>query len=370
MSIRLPTDLLRRSADEGSRLLALAYLDEIGSAERRLADPLDSEALHDFRVGLRRLRSCTRAYRPHLKGSLSKKMRRQLRDLTTATNPGRDTEVKLAWLHRQGARLGAGELEGLGWLIGRQEGRKYEALDRVAGEVARRFLKLETTLRRRLGTFRLEVRTGREEKRPSFGDVTAALIHSHASELAEGLETVVRPEDVTEAHATRIRTKRLRYLLEPISRRAPGVKRLVGRLKQLQDVLGSLHDMHVLAEEIDSSLAALSRSVADQPVAVKPGLLALRRLASEQAGESFANFRAEWSNDRAARFLSRTHDLGTHLSEARAVESGGKAVLGARAETVVAAAVVPLAKEDGSAPSNGSGSAAVGDHAPGLKSRV
>jgi len=128
---RLPTDLLSRSAQEASRLLALGYLDEISRAEQRLGDPLDAEALHDFRVGLRRLRSCLRAYRVALEGSVSKKMRRRFRDLTLATNAGRDSEIQLAWLRDQAQLLGPGEMEGLAWLIGLLEGRKYEALDRV-----------------------------------------------------------------------------------------------------------------------------------------------------------------------------------------------------------------------------------------------
>jgi CHAD domain-containing protein len=316
MAVRLPSDLLHRSAEEGSRLLALAWLDEISWAEHRLSNPQDPDALHDFRVGLRRLRSSARAYRSQLEGSVSKRMRRQLRELTQATNPGRDTEVKLAWLHQQADRLGAGESEGMGWLVGRLEGRKYEALERVTGDVSRRFLKLATKLRRRLKRFQVEVRTGREQKRQSFGEVTGGLIQRHAADLSLGLQAVVKPEDVREAHAARIRAKRLRYLLEPLGRRAPGTKGLVGRLKQLQDLLGNLHDMHVLAEEIESALQSLSRSMSDRQLVVTPGLLALRRLAGEQAVESFAAFRAGWAEGRADRFLSRVHHLGAHLSGA------------------------------------------------------
>ena len=120
MPSRLPTDLLHRSPQEASRLLALSYLDETARAQARLTNPDDGEALHDFRVGLRRLRSCVRAYRPFLKGSISGKMRRRLRALTLDTNAGRDTEVQLAWLRDQASCLAAGEAEGLGWLVGRR----------------------------------------------------------------------------------------------------------------------------------------------------------------------------------------------------------------------------------------------------------
>ena len=50
--------LLPRPPEEGARRLALSYLDQAARARPRLADPADAEALHDFRVGLRRLRSC------------------------------------------------------------------------------------------------------------------------------------------------------------------------------------------------------------------------------------------------------------------------------------------------------------------------
>ena len=314
MSVRLPSDLLRRSAEEGSRLLALAYLNEIGVAERRLADPQDSEALHDFRVGLRRLRSCIRAYRPQLKGGVSKRMRRRLRDLTLSTNPGRDVEVQLEWLHRQAGRLGPGETEGLAWLIGRLEGRKYESIDQVTTEIGERFLKAAGKLRPSLGTFQMEVRTGREPRPPSFGEATGRLVRDSAGELSERLKAVASPEHVSEAHATRIRAKRLRYLLDPLSRRVAGAKAMVGRLKRLQDLLGQVHDMQVLIQEIELSLAALSRGVTDRPLAARPGLEALRRMASEEAGDSFASFQAEWTNDRAARFLARTDELGRTLA--------------------------------------------------------
>lgn len=312
--MRLPSDLLRRSAEEGSRLLALAYLDEIGSAERRLADPQDPEALHDFRVGLRRMRSCIRAYRSSLKGSVSRKARGRLRDLTLSTNPGRDIEVQLDWLHRQAERLGPGETEGLAWLIGRLEGRKYESLDQVTDEIGQEFLKAAGKLRRRLGTFQMEVRTGREAKPLSFGEATGRLIQNTAAELSDRLKAVTRPEHDSEAHAARISAKRLRYLLEPLSHRAAGAKALVGRLKQLQDVLGHLHDMQVLSQEIESSLAALPRGAIDRPIVARPGLEALLRLAINEAGNSFASFQADWTNDRAVRFLIRADEFGRMLA--------------------------------------------------------
>jgi CHAD domain-containing protein len=314
MTTRLPGDLLSRSAEEASRLVLLAYLDEAGRAQHRLTDPLDSEGLHDFRVALRRLRSCTRAYRPQLKGSVSKRMRRRLRDLTRATNPGRDTEVQLAWLHQQAAQLGPGDTQGLAWLVGRLEGRKFEALDAVTTEVASRFTKVATRLRPRLQTFRVEVRTGKGQDRPSFGQVTGGLILTQGGRLAEKLHAVRKADDVAEAHVARIAAKRLRYLLEPLSRRVAGVKSQVQRLKELQDLLGQLRDRHVLVGEIAASLAGLARNKSGRPSGPEPGLMTLQHLTGEDAGALFASFQDRWADGVATRFFHRTDELGRNLA--------------------------------------------------------
>lgn len=313
MTARLPTDLLDRSAAESSRLLALTYLDEIELAERRLADPLDAEALHDFRVALRRLRSCTRAYRTELKGSVSRKMRRRLRKLTLATNAGRDAEVHLSWLRNQADRLGPEDTQGLAWLIGRLEGRKYETLDTATADVGRRFVKLAARFRTRLGILRIEVRRGRGSQRPSFRQATSELVRRHAAELGEALKAVRTAENMAEAHQARIAAKRLRYLLEPLARRAAGIKGLTAQLKDLQDVLGHQHDMHVMSEEIASSLTTLSRGPTERPSGAESGLRALERIAIEQGAAAFASFESHWGDQRGSRLCARADEVGNSL---------------------------------------------------------
>jgi CHAD domain-containing protein len=58
--------LLNMRVEEACRWLALEHLSAAAEARQRLADNGDVEALHALRVGLRRLRSVLRAYRPHL----------------------------------------------------------------------------------------------------------------------------------------------------------------------------------------------------------------------------------------------------------------------------------------------------------------
>jgi CHAD domain-containing protein len=313
MAARLPSDLLDRSAQESSRLVALSYLGQIDAARKRVTDPRDAEALQDFRVGLRRLRSCTRTYRAQLEGSVTNKMRQRLRKLTLATNAGRDTEVHLTWLRKQQECLGTEDMQGLFWLIGRLEERKYETLDPTTAEVALRYAKAATKFRQQLATLHIEIGTSPRKRQLTFGEVTGELIQQQATQLADHLARVREAADIREAHRTRIRIKRLRYLLEPIARHASRARGLITRLKEAQDLLGELHDLHVLSEEIASSVATLSGSNPDRLSGSECGLRTLERLAQEQAAAAFATFEGLWGGDRASRFLMRADEIGRSL---------------------------------------------------------
>lgn len=62
--IELNQSLLERSPEETSRYLCLGLLHEAADALTRIEQATDEEALHDFRVALRRLRSAIGSYRP------------------------------------------------------------------------------------------------------------------------------------------------------------------------------------------------------------------------------------------------------------------------------------------------------------------
>src|ERR1051325_8498431 len=95
---KAPPDLLARPAGNAAALIGLTLLEGARAALGRLADPDDTEALHDFRVALRRLRSTLRGFRPELGDAVPKKLQRRLRDLARTTGAGRDAEVQLAWI--------------------------------------------------------------------------------------------------------------------------------------------------------------------------------------------------------------------------------------------------------------------------------
>src|SRR5215210_2446046 len=170
-------DLLSRPPEEGARLIALSYLDQAAAAFPRLQDPSDTEALHDFRVGLRRLRSCLRSYGPWLEEGLPKKLRRRLRDLARSTNPGRDTEVQIEWLRGRSRHLSSYHRAGLAWILARLEERMREANEEMARSLPREFPKVEEGLRERLSTYRTEVHLAAPaHPQPTLAEVAAGIL--------------------------------------------------------------------------------------------------------------------------------------------------------------------------------------------------
>src|SRR5262245_39817993 len=95
--MQLPDDVLERPVGEGARLIVLLRLGEAHHAAERLGDGDDSEALHDFRVAIRRTRAALEAWSERLPKKV-KKLRKELTKIQRATGAARDAEVALEWL--------------------------------------------------------------------------------------------------------------------------------------------------------------------------------------------------------------------------------------------------------------------------------
>jgi CHAD domain-containing protein len=324
--------LLARDPEEGARLLALAFLDQAAAAFPRLEDHSDPEGLHDFRVALRRLRSCLRAYRAQLGRCLPKKLKKRLRRLARATGPGRDTEVQIEWLRGEGRHLAASHRAGLTWLLARLDERLQEAQARLASELDEGFPVLEKDLRDRLSVYRTEVRLDAQARRATFGEATAAILRDQAAELEAHLACIEDADGEEEAHQARISAKRLRYLLDPLLDEIPSAAPVIKRLKALQDVLGELHDAHVLETELQAgaSVAASDRASRRYRLAIQEtpdealvrawrrntvenGVIALGRLNRARRDRLFAKLKEDWLRGQEAEPLRELGEVAEEL---------------------------------------------------------
>lgn len=320
--VDLTRSLLLRSPEETARHLSLGLLEEADSALGRLEREEDEEALHDFRVALRRLRSVIRVYRPYLKGSARKKLRAQLKTLAASTNSARDLEVQREWLSKRGARLDPEAEKGAAHLSDR--------LDSFADETPRpaalrgEFGPLRESLRKSLSRSRLRL-----DDEESFLSATGGLIAESASRLKESLDSVASAEDGEALHRARIAAKRLRYLLEPISAETPEARALVKEMKSLQDVLGELQDTRVLSQSIAAELeraaveeARRLRDLALQEGAIETqgapahgGLLALLRAQRERRDRRYLALSRRWLSGASDPFFERVARFARSISE-------------------------------------------------------
>lgn len=319
--------LRERPPEEGARRLALRHLDQAAAAFPRLQDPADAEALHDFRVALRRLRSCLRSYDRWLGDCLPRKLRRRLKKLADATGPGRDTEVQIEWLRGRSRHLASHHRPGLAWLLVRLEERMREANEEMAGHVPHEFPRLEEELRRRLSTYTTEVHL-RAAARPTLAEAAAAILRDEAAELRSNLSRVEGPADEKQAHEARISAKRLRYLLEPFAEELPEAASVVRHMKGLQETLGELHDAHVLEKELADALevAAVARvrrlleiSLAGAPDeallraerrrARESGVLALAKLNRARRDRLFDDLETDWLDGQGEAFFEEVEAL-------------------------------------------------------------
>lgn len=324
-----PRDLPALSTWDGVGELARAYLDAARRAAPGLGPHADPDALHDFRVALRRLRGLLRAYRAPLGPRIPKRLRRRIAKVADATAAGRDADVMLAWITAELKGLTRSERTGARWLAARIGGRRDA--DAGARRLPGRFERLDRRLRKRLAA------DARETEHPigaSFAGTTARLVTDAAVALAGALREIRSPDDAQAAHHGRLAGKRLRYLLEPVADAAAGAPALIQRLRALQTLLGELNEMHVMLDEIGKAVeslgAARARAAHDRQVEGKPrprlargredaGLLALARRARARRNELFLQLERQWLGDHAGEVIPMVREGVAALASGRPV---------------------------------------------------
>lgn len=317
-------DLLAQPVERAARIVALDLLASAAKARERLDDASDPKALHDFRVGVRRLRNWLRALRPWLSDSTSKRARRGLKKAARLSGDSRDAEVHREWIVAQRGALSVRQRRGLAWLLEKVENEKRESDHLVATKGIRAFDRAHSTLARKLKTYRMKIDGHADELPRPFASVMAELVRAQAEKLSRRLTSIESYEDARRVHKARLAGKRLRYLLEPISSTVESADRLVGELADLQDVLGSWHDVHLFSEAIGkASDTVAEESTGEAPdIAGTPGtevrsrdiglgLLALTGRLQERGRQAFGQVRERWSD--ADRFIEEAEAIAETL---------------------------------------------------------
>jgi CHAD domain-containing protein/CYTH domain-containing protein len=309
--MELPKDFLDQPVERASRIVALDLLRGVDATRLRLIDPTDVEALHDFRVALRRLRSWIRAFRPYISSSVRRKDRLRLKRVADATSSARDTEVQLAWLIAREEQLEPAERVGAAHLRRRLELRKYDADRSLHLEISRDLARAADSLSLSLPVYAIRSRVDEPPRIHPMSAALADLVSRHAGCLRDRLRHVRSVDDQTLAHDARIEGKRLRYLLEPIAAVVEDADDIVADLKVLQNVIGEMHDAYILSREV------MAEAETSAPTDVgRPGIVALARSLREREIAAFEVLARDWleGSESARLFFASITQLATRLA--------------------------------------------------------
>lgn len=242
------TPLHALAPERAARKLLLRQLKNAEAAGQRLAGGEDPDALHDFRVALRRFRSIERAYRSWVEEALPKKLRKRLRELVRSTGPARDSEVQLHWLEQQRAALRPNQRPGYQWLHRRLEDRRRQGYSAIRARLPLEFAGLA-------GLLRAALAVPAEASLSSFAQITGEKLQPLLQELGQDFAAIGGADELSHVHAARLLVKRARYLLEPVAAALERGKAMAAELAELQDLLGGIHDAEVLGVSLDEAAA-------------------------------------------------------------------------------------------------------------------
>lgn len=236
--------------------------DTVGSAARkvtaallarlRAADPgtragHDAESLHEARVTVRRLRATTRTFAAGFPPRLRETLDTELCWLGQELGAVRDLDVQLAnliWHRDRLPRQMRAHVDP--FLLHLENERAVRRAVLVETLDSRRYFQLLAALERFAAS--PPPRGKRAEAAQPLPKVARLAIKRVTRKVMQRGDAVGEVPEADDLHALRIRTKRLRYMLEalkPISG-APG-KKLAKQLVRLQDVLGLFNDAIVAA---------------------------------------------------------------------------------------------------------------------------
>ena len=237
---------------EAFRVIAHSCLHQVAGNERAMCAG-DAAALHQMRIGFRRLRTALSVFTGFLTDSQIDTIKAEIRWMTGVLAPARDLDVFLAEVMlplRREYREESGLLS-LYRSYSAQRSKAYERVKQAANSVRFRALMLELAAWIETGPWTMNqnepVRFARDRPIESFAVEELSRRRSKVKKQGKrlaGLEPSAR-------HELRIRVKKLRYAAEFFSKLFPGKKQrkreLLTSLKKLQDALGDVNDVAVHA---------------------------------------------------------------------------------------------------------------------------
>lgn len=223
----------------------LRFLDAIESNVDGTVDDIDTEFLHDLRVGVRRTRALLKLAGDALPGRLAARYAPRFKWLGDVTTPNRDLDVHLLGFDGLAAHLRVADPEDLepfrAHLAKRRATRRRQLVRSL------RSVRFSTLLRDWRDALTAALTADDAEGAPTAGELAADRIAEAHRRVVKRAKRISPDASTDTVHDLRKRCKELRYLLEafgPLHEEAAH-RRVVRDLKRVQDSLGDFQDAEV-----------------------------------------------------------------------------------------------------------------------------
>jgi triphosphatase len=277
------------SAETAFKAIAGSALAQMADNARVLRHLRRIEALHQLRVGARRLRSAISLFRPMLADDRVEEIKAELRWLTRELDDARNLDVFITETFRPAAKRHARSmgLSNLGRALITAQTHAYDRAEAALGSERFRALMLETAAWIETGpwTSGEDPRLAAQCARP-IKAVAREILRRRRRKVVKAGKALARlaPQ---RRHKLRINTKKLRYACGFFSGLYSGkagkrLKRFVAAMEGLQDELGALTDI-VAADSLTAELATAAASDAPAKLGFAAGLIAGERQTDEAA---------------------------------------------------------------------------------------
>jgi CHAD domain-containing protein len=221
--------------------LLAAQRSAAAALESGIVADADPEALHDYRVALRRARSLLKHCIGLFEPATCEVLRRQLAWIARATGARRDLDVFIAALDAEAAKFDARQrVQPLHTLLLRRRNQAHGALLRTLQ--SDRYAALGDAWK----TFSLAAMTQSAGPQPILAEVARSTVDELQRTVARTARRLGAGSRFERLHALRKDCKELRYLLEAFRPLSPvRCGKLIAALRKMQDVLGAICDLHV-----------------------------------------------------------------------------------------------------------------------------
>lgn len=252
---------------EALRQILLQLLDTMEINYDGTRANLDSEFLHDFRVALRRTRSIFSQFKGVLPKAILKRYRPEFKWLGKITGPTRDLDVYLlkfpGYKDSLPITLQAG-LEPLQLFLQKRQKSEQGELSKQLASI--RYSSLMREWRAFLESGFDPSKWPEKASKPVWEIASRRTWKTYKEVLQEG-ETINDDTPATALHELRIKSKKLRYLMEFFQSLYPEdqVRQQISVLKSLQNNLGDFQDFEVQAKAINNFAHAMQAGQSSLP---------------------------------------------------------------------------------------------------------